>query len=85
MENHPTRVKYDNPNMYRWKSWDANTPFAPSFDIPVYIDDCGEGITRDLVKMCEHYKFSRDNWMKYNIFSHTDFVVGLLSDRIYQI
>ena len=85
MENHPARVKYDNPNMYRWTSWDANTPFAPSFDVPVYIDDCGEGITRDLVQMCEHYKFSRDNWMKYNIFSHTDFVVGLLSDRIYQI
>tara|TARA_B100001250_G_scaffold168498_1_gene145181 strand:- start:20 stop:700 length:681 start_codon:yes stop_codon:yes gene_type:complete len=85
MENHPTRVKYANPKMYRWKSWDANTPFAPSFDVPVYIDECGEGITRDLVKMCEHYKFSRDNWMKYNIFSMTDFVVGLLSDRIYQI
>tara|TARA_B100001250_G_scaffold36248_1_gene29089 strand:- start:25 stop:705 length:681 start_codon:yes stop_codon:yes gene_type:complete len=85
MENHPTRVKYDNPNMYRWKSWDANTPFAPSFDVSVYIDDCGEGITRDLVQMCEQYKFSRDNWMKYNIFSHTEFVVGLLSDRIYQI
>ena len=41
MENHPTRVRYDNPKMYRWTSWDANTPFAPSFDVPVYIDECG--------------------------------------------
>ena len=85
MENHPTRVRYDNPKMYRWTSWDANTPFAPSFDVPVYIDECGNSITKDLIKLCEQYKFSRDNWIEYNIFSMTDFVIGLLSDRIYQV
>ena len=85
MENHPTRVHYDNPKMYRWTSWDANTPFAPSFDVPVYIDNCGNSITKDLIKLCEQYKFSRDNWIEYNIFSMTDFVIGLLSDRIYQV
>ena len=85
MENHPTRVRYENPKMYRWTSWDANTPFAPSFDVPVYIDDCGNSITKDLIKLCEQYKFSRDNWIEYNIFSMTDFVIGLLSDRIYQV
>ena len=85
IENHPTRVHYDNPKMYRWTSWDANTPFAPSFDVPVYIDDCGNSITKDLIKLCEQYNFSRDNWIEYNIFSMTDFVIGLLSDRIYQV
>tara|TARA_B100000963_G_scaffold361035_1_gene394497 strand:- start:2292 stop:2972 length:681 start_codon:yes stop_codon:yes gene_type:complete len=85
MENHPTRVKYDNPKMYRWKSWDANTPFAPSFDVPVYIDYCGETITKDLIELCSKNKFSRDNWTQYNIFCMTDFVVAILSDRIYQI
>ena len=85
MENHPTRVRYDNPKMYRWMSWDANTPFAPSFDVPVYIDECGNSITKDLIKLCEQYNFSRDNWIEYNIFSMTDFVIGLLSDRIYQV
>ena len=85
MENHPTRVRYDNPKMYRWTSWDANTPFAPSFDVPVYIDECGNSITKDLIKLCEQYNFSRDNWIEYNIFSMTDFVIGLLSDRIYQV
>ena len=38
MENHPTRVHYDNPKMYRWKSWEGQTHFAPSFDVPVYVD-----------------------------------------------
>ena len=85
MENHPTRVHYDNPKMYRWTRWDANTPFAPSFDVSVYIDECGNSITKDLIKLCEQYKFSRDNWIEYNIFSMTDFVIGLLSDRIYQV
>ena len=64
IENHPTRVRYDNPKMYRWTSWDANTPFAPSFDVPVYIDNCGNSITKDLIKLCEQYKFSRDNWIE---------------------
>ena len=85
MESHPTRVRYDNPEMYRWTSWDANTPFAPSFDVSVYIDECGNSITKDLIKLCEQYKFSRDNWIEYNIFSRKEFVVGLLSDRIYQV
>ena len=53
MENHPTRVRYDNPKMYRWTSWDANTPFAPSFDVPVYIDYCGNSITKDLIKLLD--------------------------------
>ena len=42
MENHPTRVHYDNPKMYNWKSWEPNTPFAPSWDIPIYVDTEGK-------------------------------------------
>ena len=86
IENHPTRVRYDNPKMYRWKSWDANTPFAPVYDIPVYIDDCGDQISKDLVELLVTNNIgSRETWTEYNIFSRTEFVVGLLLDRIYQI
>ena len=86
MENHPTRVRYDNPKMYRWTSWDANTPFAPVYDVPVYIDDCGDKISEDLVELLVTNNIgSRETWTKYNIFSRKEFVIGLLSDRIYQV
>ena len=86
IENHPTRVHYDNPKMYRWTSWDANTPFAPVYDIPVYIDDCGDKISKDLVELLVTNNIgSRETWTEYNIFSRKEFVVGLLSDRIYQV
>ena len=86
IENHPTRVYYDNPKMYRWTSWDANTPFAPVYDIPVYIDDCGDKISEDLVELLVTNDIgSRETWTEYNIFSRKEFVVGLLSDRIYQV
>ena len=86
IENHPTRVRYDNPKMYRWTSWDANTPFAPSFDVPVYIDDCGDKISKDLVELFVTNNIgSRETWTSYNIFSRKEFVIGLLLDRIYQV
>ena len=86
IENHPTRVHYDNPKMYRWTSWDANTPFAPVYDVPVYIDDCGDKISEDLVELLVTNNIgSRETWTEYNIFSRKEFVVGLLLDRIYQV
>ena len=86
IENHPTRVHYDNPKMYRWTSWDANTPFSPVYDVPVYIDDCGDKISEDLVELLVTNNIgSRETWTEYNIFSRKEFVVGLLSDRIYQV
>ena len=92
IENHPSRVSYDDPRIYRWKSWDGNTPFAPSWDIPVFIDQCGDTITEDLLEI-----FSRDTardifkdpgrrtWVSYNMFSWDDFILGILCDRIYQV
>ena len=86
IENHPTRVHYDNPKMYRWTSWAANTPFAPVYDVPVYIADCGDKISEDLVELLVTNNIgSRETWTEYNIFSRKEFVVGLLSDRIYQV
>ena len=85
MEDHPSRVESDNPKLYRWTSWESNTPFAPYFDIPVYIDDLGETITNDLVDLISAKKCSRENWLEYNLFSWSDLVVQILSDRIYQI
>ena len=29
------RVKYDDPRMYHFRSWEPKTPFAPRFDCPM--------------------------------------------------
>ena len=78
MENHPTRVYYDNPKMYRWKSWEAQTPFAPSFDVPVYIDSIDVEGLEDLLAS----KLPIE-WTTYNIFDWDEDIIRSLADKIY--
>ena len=78
MENHPTRVHYDNPKMYRWKSWEAQTPFAPSFDVPVYIDSIDVVGLEDLLAS----KLPIE-WTTYNIFDWDEDIIRSLADKIY--
>ena len=78
MENHPTRVYYDNPKMYRWKSWEAQTPFAPSFDVPVYIDSIDVEGLEDLLAS----KLPME-WTTYNIFDWDEDIIKNLVDKIY--
>ena len=89
LNEHPSRVKYDNEKMYRWKSWDGNTSFAPSWDISFYLDQLGDDITNDLRELISAQDICRDpdrlKWMKYNIFSWDANIIGVLSDRIYQV
>ena len=78
-DNHPTRVPYDNPKMYRWKSWEPQTPFAPSFDVPIYLDSIDTTGIEDVIsnKMLE-------DWTTYNIIDWDDQVIKNLADQIYQ-
>ena len=62
-DNHPTRGPYDNPKMYRWKSWEGQTHFAPSFDVPVYVDSINVEGLEDLLAS----KLPIE-WTTYNIF-----------------
>ena len=78
MENHPTRVYYDNPKMYRWKSWEAQTPFAPSFDVPVYLDSIDVEGLEDLLAS----KLPIE-WTTYNIFDWDEDIIKNLADKIY--
>ena len=78
MENHPTRVHYDNPKMYRWKSWEAQTPFAPSFDVSVYLDSIDVEGLEDLLAS----KLPIE-WTTYNIFDWDEDIIRSLADKIY--
>ena len=78
MENHPTRVHYDNPKMYRWKSWEGQTHFAPSFDVPVYVDSINVEGLEDLLAS----KLPIE-WTTYNIFDWDEDIIKNLADKIY--
>jgi len=76
MENHPTRVHYDNPKMYRWKSWEAQTPFAPSFDVSVWVDSLGKNtadyLERLLISSIEIGEDMRDEQLE--MFNRGNFI-----------
>lgn len=59
-----------NGQLHRWKSWDANTPFAPIFDVPIWLDDINPKILDDLENaMIENnVGLYRQVWKDYNIF-----------------
>ena len=78
MENHPTRVHYDNPKMYRWKSWEAQNPLDPSFDLPVYLDSIDVEGLEDLLAI----KLPIE-WTTYNIFDWDEEIIKSLADKIY--
>ena len=50
LDHHPTKIPYSNPKMNRWKSWRANTQFAPNFDIPIYTDQYEESLALGIAK-----------------------------------
>ena len=56
--------------LHRWKSWKANTPFAPTFDVPIWLDNISDDIIGDLVYAIEENDIGmyRQLWEDYNIF-----------------
>ena len=87
-EDHPARVKCNNPKMYWWRNWERKSPFAPSFDIPVYLDNYDTAFSTELAmvidrKECQ-WDYKRFNWLSYNIFDWDNKVIKTLADKIYR-
>ena len=47
-------------NLHRWKSWEANTPFAPNFDCPIWVEDLNNFFIKNLIEEIENKKFNQD-------------------------
>ena len=62
------RVKYDDPRMYHFRSWEPKTPFAPKFDCPIWIDRVDESKCK---KILEEWYEDRRPWTTYNFFKET--------------
>lgn len=56
--------------LHRWKSWKANTPFAPTFDLPLWLDSISDEIIPEIVYAIEENDLGifRSVWEDYNLF-----------------
>ncbi len=81
LDTHPTKVECDNPKMHRWKAWKPQTPFAPDFDIPIYIDSID---VSGLLELIQREKIVERFWTTYNIFHYDDLLLKVLADNIYK-
>lgn len=70
LDSSPCKVKNTNPNLHRWKNWDPNTPFAPIFDVPIWMEDLDTDFIDRLISEIQENKVGseRDSWRVYNIF-----------------
>ena len=73
--------------LHRWKSWEANTPFAPTFDVPIWLDDISDDIIGGLVYAIEENDIGmyRQLWEDYNIFKWEYEAVAELKKEISNI
>lgn len=74
-------------HLHRWKSWGANTPFAPTFDVPIWLDDINDKIIPDLIDAMDENNLGlyKKVWKDYNIFKWEYPVFNQLKTRIWKI
>tara|TARA_B100001989_G_C24489901_1_gene438988 strand:- start:124 stop:831 length:708 start_codon:yes stop_codon:yes gene_type:complete len=74
-------------HLYRWKSWEGNTPFAPVYDVPIWLDDIDSSLSEPLVQcMVENNHGNyRQYWKEYNIFKWEYPCLKSLREEIYRI
>tara|TARA_B100001996_G_C18529117_1_gene542310 strand:+ start:93 stop:860 length:768 start_codon:yes stop_codon:yes gene_type:complete len=87
LDNHPTRVPSDDPKLYRWRNWKPNTPYAPVYDIPIYVDSVlfdGLDTLLDYKTNCSSKsKVNQGLWTEGNIFSWGTDNVKTLGRKLY--
>lgn len=75
------------PNLHRWKSWEPNTPFAPVFDLPIWVEDIDTSFIEDLkIEIEKNNPGSyKDTWRTYNIFKWDNPSVKSLQSHIIRV
>ena len=87
LDNAHCKVKDTHKNLHRWKNWEANTPFAPIFDVPLWIEDLNPWFLKEIVEVIKQKNPGsyRDTWQSYNIFTWEDEPIRFLKASIYRI
>ena len=81
-------IKQEVGKLHRWKTWEPNTPFAPSLDVSFYIDNLQSSIVDDLLSLIRTNNlgsYDDDVWKTYNIFSYASASVKTLSNFIWSM
>lgn len=57
-------------HLHRWKNWEPNTPFAPVFDVPIWLDNIKKDVVDNLVDAIDENNLGlyKKLWKEYNIF-----------------
>ena len=81
------KIKDTHSNLHRWKNWEPNTPFAPIFDVPIWVEDLNNFFIKELITQIEiknpgSYK---DTWRTYNIFSWDNPAIKFLQSSITRV
>lgn len=75
------RVKYDDPRMYHFRSWEPKTPFAPRFDCPIWLDKVDKKKCEKILEDCDHVV--NRPWSTYNFFTEYQSKNNLLREIRY--
>jgi len=80
LDNAHCKVKDTHKNLHRWKNWKPNTPFAPVFDLPLWIEDFDPWFMDELIELIQQNNsgICHDVWKNYNIFEWDDDIIKYL-------
>ncbi len=81
------KLKDQHPNLHRWKSWEPNTPFAPNFDMPIWVEDVNTYFIKELIKEIERKNPGsyKETWKTYNIFDWDNSAITFLKSSIIRV
>jgi hypothetical protein len=84
LDNASCKVKNTHPNLHRWKNWEPNTPFAPIYDVPLWIEDFDPWFTEEVIQIIKNNNLGicHDVWKTYNIFDWNYDVIQYLKESI---
>lgn len=87
LDNANCKVKDVNKHLHRWKNWEPNTPFAPIFDVPLWIEDLSTWFIDDITNLIKEKNPGsyKDTWQSYNIFNWESESIKFLKKNIYRI
>ena len=87
LDNAFCKTKTHDGQLHRWKSFGANTPFAPIFDVPIWLEDVDEDIIKHSLYAIEENDLGlyRKIWEEYNIFRWEYPVFSELKEFIWDV
>lgn len=74
--------------LHRWKTWEANTPFAPNIDVAIYVDNLEIDTANNLLDLIIKNNvgpYKDRAWEKYNLFQWKDDCILELKDYIWKM